>query len=130
MSTDQKPKITTDSLGGRVMRLPLATADGSATVTLRELTVAEIADWMERKINPDPGVDSWDLTAETMSLTDYVSLADLLLMSDLNRDAVNAVTPSVLTDIAEKAQVLNQAFFLMLEKIAGFNSLLNTDLPE
>ena len=120
---DQKPTVTTNSQGGRVMRLSLAVAGEPITVTLRELTVAEISDWMEGKISPSPALNSWDLTAETMMLTDIISLADLLSMSDLGVELANELTPSVLTDLAEKSQSLNTAFFLMIEKIALLSSM-------
>lgn len=79
---------------------------GDASITVRELTVAEVRDWA---LKVDQGLIQVDPVREYVF--EDVSLDDLLRMSDADGDVLEQYGPSDLQPVAEAARKLNPHFF-------------------
>lgn len=81
----------------RVVTLP-----GGLSVTVRELTVREVRDWLVADPAPDP--------LRAYVFEDF-SLDDLARMSDVAPEALESYAPSELAPLVQAAQSLNPHFF-------------------
>lgn len=79
---------------------------GGRTVTVRELTVGEIRDWVTEI---ESGRKAIDVAGEF--LFDDCSVDDLVRMSDMPRGAFDNLAPSQIDPIREAARELNPGFF-------------------
>ena len=71
----------------------------------REMTVAEIRDWLAGKTGGEDVVDSL--------LFDDLSLPDLCQMSSLSKADIDKLAPSEIQLVIDEAKKVNQAFFAM-----------------
>ena len=75
---------------------------GGQVVTVRELTVREVRDWLVADPAPDP--------LRAYVFEDF-SLDDLARMSDVAPEALESYAPSELAPLVQAAQSLNPHFF-------------------
>lgn len=91
---------------------------GELTFTAKELTVEEIAAWVDAKINPSGRVDTGaDLVALLLPVGELV-LGDLFRMTDLTMDQVRGLAPGELEAVVGHCKELNQSFFAMAGLVA------------
>lgn len=84
-------------------------AIGDLVVTVKELTVAEIGQWLDDKLTPSESQVNDPLLA-LMPVGDMV-LADVMQMTDLTREQVNTLTGSELEQVAKVCKEVNASFF-------------------
>jgi hypothetical protein len=84
-------------------------AIGDLVVTVKELTVAEIGQWLDDKLTPS-GSQVNDPLLALMPVGDMV-LADVMQMTDLTREQVNTLTGSELEQVAKVCKEVNASFF-------------------
>lgn len=84
-------------------------AIGELVVTVKELTVAEIGQWLDDKLTPSESQVNDPLLA-LMPVGDMV-LADVMQMTDLTREQVNTLTGSELEQVAKVCKEVNASFF-------------------
>jgi len=89
-------------------------AVGDITVTVRELTVAEVRDWAVRV---DAGLVPVDPVGALIS-ADW-SLADLREMSSADAEQLEAMTFAELEKVADVAKRLNPHFFALRAALLG-----------
>lgn len=75
-------------------------------VTIRELTVADVRDWLKSIETPSPKVDAVDKL-----LIEGEDLSDLLRMTNLTSDDINLMTPSGLRRLYASCKEVNADFF-------------------
>ncbi|WP_054910966.1 phage tail assembly protein [Pseudomonas sp. NBRC 111135] len=92
----------TDASGCRMVTL------GSLSVTVREMTVAQVRQLMDT-ITGD--------TAGDCLLGGALRLHDLTVMSDLTAGQVEELRPSQLEELAQACREVNRHFFDMLERL-------------
>ena len=97
---------------------------GERTVTVRELTVGEIRDWLRDMEARNTKLDLVD----GMLLTE-LALSDLCRMSDLPEDALDDLTQSEIDALLEAARELNPHFFGMLARLAEAGRKLLESAP-
>lgn len=86
---------------------------GSRTVTIKELTVGEVRDWLtevENERSEDP--------VHALALAEC-SLSDLARMSDIAAGSMEAFTPSELGDLVKACKDLNPHFFRVRAALSG-----------
>jgi hypothetical protein len=80
--------------------------------TVRELTVAEIRNWIG-------GLDSKDLDLVDELLIDGVQLSAVRLMAGLSKDDMEQMPPSELDKIVDAAKAVNHRFFSMVDRVVA-----------
>lgn len=95
------------------------------TVTVRELTVAEIRQWL-LDISDDVGADS-DVDVVDQLLLDDVALGDIARMTDLPVDEMDQMSPSDLRALAKVCRELNADFFSLRDRLAGIGRAAMAD---
>lgn len=91
---------------------------GERSVTVRELTVGEVRDWLvetEAGSNDDP--------IQALALEEC-GLADLSRMSDIDADALEGFAPSELAPIVAACKKLNPHFFRVRAALSGVARLM------
>lgn len=79
-------------------------------ISIRELTVGEIRNWLK-----ESGAVSGDVVDAT--LFDDFSLPDLTLMTSLVPEAINAMTPTEIREVRKAAEEVNADFFAMRSRV-------------
>ena len=80
---------------------------GELKITVRELTVAEVRRWMnETKTDKD----EFDLFVDLLSF-DGIGIDEIHLFTDLKKDQVDELPPSVLAKTAAMIKEVNGVFF-------------------
>lgn len=80
---------------------------GDLKITVRELTVAEVRRWMnETKTDKD----DFDLFVDLLSF-DGIGIDEIHLFTDLKKDQVDELPPSVLAKTAAMIKEVNSVFF-------------------
>lgn len=87
--------------------------DGRA-VTVRELTVGEVRDWVTEI---ESGGKTIDVAGEFVF--EDCSVDDLVRMSDMPREAFDDMAPSQIEPIREAARALNPGFFRVRAAVAA-----------
>lgn len=90
---------------------------GSRAVKVRELTVAEVRAWLQRaEEHADEALaEPFDLVGEL--LLDGLTLAEVALMTDLEVEAMELLTPSALQELVDKCREVNPHFFGLRERL-------------
>lgn len=90
------------------------------TVSVRELTVAEIRNWFKT-------IDQREIDTISSILFEDLSLEDLPLLSDITAERVEALPPSELAKLIVAIKEANSAFFSLRGKLfAAVKSQLQT----
>lgn len=84
------------------------------TVLVRELTVAEIRQWLANLKADVAKEDSLSLI-----LFDDVTFGDLRLMTDLTDEQLASATPSELRQVADKIKAVNSHFFAFRGRLSA-----------
>ena len=92
------------------------------TVTVRELTVAEIRSAL--KMEESDGKTSADTDAVDMFLFEDISLPDICRMTDLTLEKMSELKPSELRQVAEACQEVNSDFFALRGRVLKYADLL------
>ncbi|MBF0148276.1 MAG: hypothetical protein HQL84_18865 [Magnetococcales bacterium] len=82
-------------------------------VTFRELTVAEIRNWLVTLEKAEGGMV--DFVSE--GLLEEASLSDVVLMSDLSMDELNRMAPSEIEVLIPVCRELNPRFFSLRHRL-------------
>jgi len=80
-------------------------------VTVKELTVQEIGQWLEDKTNPSS--DSIENPLLSLLPVGDMMLGDLFSMTDLTLDKANGMTGSELETVLDKCKEVNKHFFAL-----------------
>lgn len=94
---------------------------GSRSVTVRELLVSEVRDWM---VEVESGVTVDPLHALAR---DDCSYSDLEHMSDISATALEAYAPSDLDELVAVCKALNPHFFRVRAALAGVARVMLTE---
>ncbi len=98
------------------------------TVTIRELTVAEIRSAL--KMEESDGKTSADTDAVDMFLFEDISLPDICRMTDLTLEKMAELKPSELRQVAEACREVNSDFFALRGRVLKYADLLAlADVP-
>jgi hypothetical protein len=81
---------------------------GDLKVTVKELTVAEVRRWMNEK--PVQDDKEFDLFVDLLSF-DGLGIDEIYLFTDLKKEQVSDLPPSVLQKLAAVIKELNSVFF-------------------
>lgn len=100
---------------------------GDKDVTVRELTVTEIRDWMAAVESASeesrPSLDLGDVLFED------VGFKELAMMTDARPEDLEGATPSELRELADLCKRVNSHFFAMNERLnAGLRALVERQL--
>jgi len=96
---------------------------GERTVTIKELTVGEVRDWLtevENERAEDP--------VHALALSEC-SLSDLARMSDIGIKSMEAFTPSELVDLVKACKDLNPHFFRVRAALSGVARMMLEGTP-
>lgn len=85
---------------------------GGRKIAVRELTVGEIRNWLK-----ESGAVSGDVV--DAALFDDFSLPDLTMMTSLDAEAINAMTPSEIREVRRVAEEVNADFFAMRSRVVA-----------
>lgn len=85
---------------------------GGRKIAVRELTIGEIRNWLK-----ESGAVSGDVVDAT--LFDDFSLPDLTMMTSLDTEAINAMTPSEIREVRRVAEEVNADFFAMRSRVVA-----------
>jgi hypothetical protein len=107
-----------------IVKETMALGDGNA-VTVRELTVGEMRQWLAKI---EEGVKEPDLLGET--LFEDISLSDIELMSDLSSEQIDALSQSDLRAIADLVKKVNPSFFGMRVRIKGLSTMAGSQAQQ
>ena len=116
------------SNGGKQASLTVA----GQLITVKELTLQEISQWLEDKVNPPDEI----IAAPLMAILPIgeMMLGDIFRMTDLTEDVANSLKPSELEAVANKCREVNRSFFTLAATVtmAGKAALdqLSTSLTE
>lgn len=123
MSTDT-PDSPAASFGGRVKTVVVSGVE----VVIRELSVGEVAQWMEGKINPDASelTDAGMIAASGFYVGDDLTLADLMAMTDLNTKTASHFFESDLLELATSCRELNRSFLSLAARTNLARSAIET----
>ena len=87
------------------------------SLTVKRLTVREIADWVDQQLTVAKETDTGaDLVPLLMPVGD-MSLADLLYMTDASFDDLQDLTEADLEQVLEKCKEVNKAFFTVAQRM-------------
>ena len=78
-------------------------------VTVRELTVADVRAWIKQM---SEGV-AFDLVGDGLFQEENGSLHDVLVMTDLDANEAEQMTPAEISTILEKCRKVNPHFFIL-----------------
>lgn len=110
------------------MRLTRDIALGDATVTVHELTVAEIDAWwadLQRELSAVPqGAEPPVMDAVAGRLCGDLTFRDLQLLSSATDAQLRAATQSELLALAAEAKALNPLFFAFRLEVGGALGML------
>ncbi|WPP46611.1 hypothetical protein [Pseudomonas sp. AN-1] len=87
---------------------------GEVPVTVREMTVLQVRNWLAEMQNP--GVKR-DLVGEALFLD--CSFTDLQRMTTLTHEQLNALCPSQIRQVIDLCKELNPDFFAFMGLLAG-----------
>lgn len=95
------------------------------TVTVRELTVGEMRQWLAKieEVETEP-----DLLGET--LFEDITLSDIELMSDLSSEQIDALSQSDLRAVADLVKKVNPSFFGMRVRIKGLSAMAGSQAQQ
>ena len=82
---------------------------GGVAVHIRELTVGDIGEWMQTRLNPN--LDTVQDPLPALLPVGDMRLADILHMTDLTLDKAKPMTGSQLETLLERCREVNQSFF-------------------
>lgn len=88
---------------------------GGRTVTVRELTVAEIRAWLRGLDQAEAGGRMQDLV--DLALMDDVSLSDIERMTNLRMDEIEEFTPSEIEAVVAVCREVNPRFFGLQDRL-------------
>jgi len=94
---------------------------GNLAITVKELTVGEVRDWLT-EMEAGPGEDA----VHALALPDC-SLADLARMSDVSVQALEAYTPTELAELVTTCKELNPHFFKVRAALTGVARMMLTE---
>ena len=94
---------------------------GGLTITVKELTVMEIRRGIDEQINPLQGDEPMDALLELTPIGN-MTLGDILRMTDLGHQQLEALKPSELLAVAEVCEQVNVPFFKLAKLIKQGNS--------
>lgn len=77
------------------------------TVTVRELTVADVRDWL-RQMHEEPKLDAVDAI---LFQEEGAAIDDVLRMTDLDAAELDQLTPAEVARVIEKCKKVNPHFF-------------------
>lgn len=80
---------------------------GDLKVTVRELTVAEVRHWINET---KPEKDEFDFFVDLLSF-DGIGIDEIHLFTDLKKEQVDVLPPSVLAKVAAVIKEVNGVFF-------------------
>lgn len=83
-------------------------------VTVREITVREVRDWLA---DAEQSAQRQDVIS--LALWEEITLADLQRMSDLSDSVADQALPSEVDKLIEAARELNPHFFGLLRRLAA-----------
>lgn len=95
---------------------------GDREVTIKELSVAEIRKMLAAEHVEETAEQPIDVVGEILC---EMSLTDILSMTDMTREELEALAPSQINELAEKCMEVNAAFFAMARKVNHTTALLN-----
>jgi hypothetical protein len=98
------------------------------TVTIRELTVAEIRAAL--KMEETEGYGSDDTDAVDMFLLEDISLPDIRHMTDLTVEQMTGMKPSEIRIAADVCREVNADFFSLRARVLKYIDLLALESPE
>lgn len=95
---------------------------GDLSVTVRELTVGEVRVWMKRMAE--------DTSADPVNamLVEEISLDDLVLMSSLEPEQLDELTPTQLRQVYDACREVNRDFFGLRERVEAMGARLLAQL--
>lgn len=95
------------------MRLTREVQIGDRRISVKELTVAEVRRWLQEA--------EGELRSDIVDLFLFsdVTVPDLVRLSDLNREAMEQMTPSELQQVIDVAKELNPDFFALRARLAA-----------
>lgn len=96
---------------------------GDKTVTVHELTVAEVRTWLLAEEQAPPQEEAAIDIVEDGLLPD-VTFGDLRRMSDIPENVLEAATPSELAELAEVVKRVNHFFFDLRNRIVEVSQAL------
>jgi hypothetical protein len=82
---------------------------GDLKVTVKELTVAEVRRWMN-ETKPDQDEKEFDMFLDLLSF-DGIGINEIYLFTDLKKEMVSDLPPSVLQKLVAVIKELNSVFF-------------------
>lgn len=91
-------------------------------VTVRELTVAEIRDWLKDLATADPD-QPVDLADWLLFEDEGLRLSDFTRLTNLSADELRDLAPSDLEAILAKCREVNPRFFLALGRVLALGRL-------
>jgi len=83
--------------------------DDELTVTVKELTVAEIRAWLS-EVKPDSEEPQFDLITDLLSF-DGIGIEELYKFTDLNKDQIEVLPLSAIQKISAVIKEVNSVFF-------------------
>lgn len=95
---------------------------GDKEVTIKEMTVGEIRRMLAAEHVEETAEQPIDVVGEILC---EMSLSDILGMTDMSRDELEALAPSQINELAKKCMEVNAAFFAMARKVSNSTALLN-----
>lgn len=90
--------------------------------SVRELTVAEVRDWLRALATP-PEEAEIDLADWLLYQDEGLRVSDFARLTDLSIEAVQALTPSQLDAILARAKELNPRFFSALGRVLAMGRM-------
>ena len=110
------------------MRLTREVMLGEASVTVHELTVAEIDAWwaeLQRELSAVPeAAEKRELDVVSGRLLGDLTFKDLRRLSNVTEAQMRAATQSELAALAEEAKGINPLFFQLRTEIGGMLGML------
>ena len=104
------------------MPAQLETKLGERPVTVRELTVTEVRNWVAEH---EAGAVIDPLRSFVF---DDCSLDDMARQCDITADDMEAYAPSDLTELRDKCKALNPHFFKVREALTGVSRMMQAEL--
>ncbi|MDX1816118.1 MAG: hypothetical protein R3180_00260 [Marinobacter sp.] len=95
------------------------------TVAVRELTVADIRSWLRSMQD----MDTVDVVNAGLFEAEGCSLDDVLMMTDIDRQELEQLTPADISLVIEKCRKVNTHFFRFRAAMVEFGSSSLTPAP-
>jgi len=102
---------------------------GGRTVTVYELTVAEVRQWLKElagRKGEGEKRDAADLAVDA-GLYEDMQLEEIARMTDLTVEDMDAMTPSELRVVADACKEANAHFFAMRERLAALGRAMRNE---